>query len=156
MKKMLVVLGFVALASLAASAASHTLTFDGFCDGMTLVNPTGFTQLGLKKAQLVGGTHNNYDCAGSVASVSGFKMSFPATIAPMDQVGASGPVLNVGSPIIGPATNLSYSVHVKTAAQPFCIWANWIADGTNQNFFREGTCTQSSQPVGNGTRSSAK
>jgi hypothetical protein len=59
------------------------LTFDGFCDGLTM-NVSG---------DFIGGSHNNYDCAGSVASIGGV-VSTVARVKPAGFKGISEAVLS--------------------------------------------------------------
>ena len=92
MKRLLLVMGAVALFSLTASAKSVSYNFqflsvtgDPFCDGMVL-NNSGTPQT------LVDGTHFNAFCLGVNIPVNGFK----APVAPVYQYAGTGAVLIVG------------------------------------------------------------
>src|SRR3954467_9726195 len=95
MKKMFLIFGFLALASIAASAAPVTYQFDGYCDSMT-VNLFGTPKT------IFGGTHNFFDCANSV-DIGGFKHG----VSTVYQTGY-GAVLDASDPIgpyiIGPVS----------------------------------------------------
>ena len=92
MKKLLLILSFVAMFSLVASAKTVSYNFqflsvtgDPFCDGMIL-NNSGTPQT------LVDGTHVNAYCVGLNIPVNGFK----APVAAVYQYAGTGAVLIVG------------------------------------------------------------
>jgi hypothetical protein len=132
MKKMFLVLGLVFLAS--SAFGSTTFTFDGFCDGMTI--NVGNTNTNVPPPQpkiFMGGTHNNYDCAGSVGIISGFKHGSTKTIPPYVT-----PVVDAADPLGGPSLSLQYLIQTS----PSCVWANYYSvDGFNNNNYLTGTCT---------------
>ena len=148
MKKMLVLLGLVLLASSAfAAVTTTTFTFDGFCDGMTINVGNTNTNVPLPHPKVfMGGTHNNYDCGGSVGIISGFKHGISKTIPPHDT-----PVVDAADPIDGASLSLQYLIQTL----PACVWANYYSfDGFNNNNFLSGTCTVGAASA-NGNKSSS-
>jgi hypothetical protein len=89
MKKLTLIFALPALALMIGPLAAQppqgttNLTFDGFCDGLT-VNVNG---------DFIGGTHNNWDCAGSVAAIGGF-VGTVARVKPAGFRGVSEAVLS--------------------------------------------------------------
>jgi hypothetical protein len=132
MKKLLVVIGVLLLVSVSAAAKPtfYNFSFDGFCDGMSLVLYS--PGVGIPKVFVAGVR------TGCVAdNVGGFKTGITKTIVPF-----RSPVLNVS---IGG----SYSYSLIYLIQPkglggatSCAWANYYSpDGVGNYLLNSGTCS---------------
>jgi hypothetical protein len=145
MKKMLLVIGILLLASsaFAAGPTTYTFTFDGFCDGMTLILGTGAQASNVAGPKIfVAGTHN---LCGPIYINSGFKHGISKVIPPF-----ASPVLDVGDPELAQYINVQYLVQPT----PACVWANYYSvDGAHNNNFLSGTCTLGARALGKGTKS---
>jgi hypothetical protein len=147
MKKMLLVLCVIAFASLTASATTgFTVTFNGYCDGMSVATTTTIA---------FGGVHHNDNCAGDFSNGGGFKH------------GAAGYTYYIGSaydfgdPLFGREginSSLQFLLSVAgTVTHPVhCGWTLYEGpDGVGNYLLNLGTCTIVSRPVrqGGGTKS---
>ena len=145
MKKMLIVLGLVLLASsaFAAGPINYTFTFDGFCDGMSLNLGTGAQVSNIAGPKIfVAGIHN---LCGPLYINSGFKHGISKVIPPF-----ASPVLDVVDPEVTQYVSVQYLV----APTPVCVWANYYSvDGAHNNNFLSGTCTMGARALGKGTKS---
>jgi hypothetical protein len=155
MKKFAICIALIALAAFAvpmSQAATRTFTFDSFCDGMTLTAQGS----GGSPSKAAGGTHNNYDCAGSFNYVGGFQHHINPNNPPyVDQV------FDISDPTEG-LFGAPYSGQFLVKYTPTCVWANYYndaifgGDGTNIEVYLVGTCTFSGMKAhGTGTRSTA-
>jgi len=143
MKKMLLLLCFVALACLAASATTgYTVTFNGYCDGMSIAKYTGI---------IFGGTHNFTACSLTDTNGGGFRHAAAGYTV------YSGAAFDFSDPFFGyeEATNssLQYLLQVTgTVKKPgICGWANYKGDdGVSNYLIAAGYCTLVSRPLGAG------
>ncbi len=137
MRKMLLVLTVVLVASLAANAKVFNFQFDGFCDNITSVrNSPGFPI----PAVFVHGVHHFIvPCGGFIDSnVGGFKHGHSTTFPP-----AATPVDDYSDPIeglYGFNYSLQYLVH-EPSLSAGCVWANYFSNGAGLYLFLSGTCT---------------
>jgi hypothetical protein len=150
MKKMLLVLSFIALATLAANAKDsfYNFTFDGYCDGMSLrlytPNP------GVTPKTIVGGTHNFFDCANTEA-VGGFKHA----LSPAYQL-STGAVLDVSDEqlgIFGIWASSQYNISTNNHT-----WVLWYGpDGVGNYVLNYGTYSNAAPAKkGAGTKASGQ
>jgi hypothetical protein len=150
MKKMLLVIGLVLLATSAFASApiTYTFTFDGFCDGMSLTLGTGAQISNIAGPKIfVAGIHNQSGCGLVNLNNSGFKHGISKTIPPF-----ASPVLDVGDPEVAVYFNVQYLVQPT----PACVWSNYYTpDGIHNNHFLTGTCTLGGVPVRNGLKTSS-
>jgi hypothetical protein len=150
MKKMLLVLGILLLASTAfASTTTYTFVFDGFCDGMSLTvgTPSDISNFSGSVKKVVAGIHDETPCGLGTLINSGFKHGNPTSFPPFVT-----PVFDV----VDPEAAYYISVQYLVKPQPSCVWANYYSfDGVHNNNFLTGTCTVSAKPHGTGSKSSA-
>jgi hypothetical protein len=145
MKKVLLVLSFLAVASLAANAqvGSYSLTFDGYCDGYTLnVYNVIATQ------EFAGGVHYYYNsCAESTETANGGQEAWNAKLPPNGLTGshyfsgkAKGKVVQVADQTytqLGLPYSLEYVFNLL-----YCTWAIYEGpDGVGSYLLADGTCT---------------
>ena len=124
------VLGIVgALGAASASAATPvTISFDGFCDGMTLTTADG----------LVGGT-----LAGCLTGIALGNKSIDYGLIPLD--GTTGVLDNVQSSAAGSTEILTYYLDFSNNT-----WANYGATGGANSLINSGTFTVTGKVAGNG------
>jgi hypothetical protein len=145
MKRMFLIFGFVALASIAASAAPVTYQFDGYCDSMTI------NLYGVPKT-IFGGTHNFGDCANNF-NIGGFKHG----VATVYQTG-TGAVIDAGDPLFGlfgVNASLQFLINKNNLQCSWIIYSG--SDGVGNYVVNVGTCTKVVGPIkrGAGVKSSA-
>ena len=146
MKKMLLVLCFIALATFTASAKDsfYNFTFDGFCDGMSL----RLYAVAPGNKALIGGTHNFFDCANTEA-VGGFKHGLNAAY----QL-STGAVLDVSDEqlaIFGLWASSQYNISTNNHT-----WVLWYGpDGVGNYVLNAGTYSNAAAPTKKGAGSKA-
>ena len=139
MKKMLLVCCFLAVACLAANATTgFTVTFNGYCDGMSVANYTTIS---------FGGNHNNDNCGGDISHGGGFKH------AAAGYTYYTGAAFDFSDPYfgrIGTNSSLQFLLQVAgTPAKPVkCGWTLYYGpDGVANYLLNYGLCTLVSRPV---------
>jgi hypothetical protein len=141
MKKLLLVICFLALCSLGASA--QTVQFDGFCDGLQ-VNPSGI---------VFGGTHLLGDCANNFFG-GGFIHTAPGfTFYPGKVYDFSDPLFG----LFGINASIEFLVNIKPSKKKNCGWVIYEGpDGVGNYFLNAGTCTKvaNAKALLKGTKSS--
>jgi hypothetical protein len=121
MKKLTMLFAISALALMVGPLSAQpqgttTITFDGFCDGFTL-NVSGL---------VLGGTHNNYDCAGSNTIVGGdTSVDFLLQPRPLGKSSRANVTSEVGPILLGcdinyylDFSNNSWSLYLTCAGEP--------------------------------------
>ena len=132
MKKMLLLFCFVAVASLAASATSFTVSFTPYCDGMAVHNPSGISFGG---THILGNCVNNYYGGGFKHGATGFTYY-------------AGSAYDFSDPLYGMEginSSLQYLLSVTgTARRPGnCGWVIYEGpDGVGIYLLNYGTCTR--------------
>lgn len=151
MKKMLLVLGILLLASTAfASTTTYNFVFDGFCDGMslTLGTPSDISNFSSSVKKVIAGFHDLSACGLGTFVNAGFKHGNPTDYPPFVT-----PVFDV----IDPEGYATITVQYLVQPRPSCVWSNYYSvDGVHNNNFLTGTCTLSgARTRGTGSKSSA-
>jgi hypothetical protein len=148
MKKMMFVVALLMVCTLAASAvpkpSHYNFSFDGFCDGMSLVLYS--PGVGIPKI-FVAGVSNG--CTSH--PLGGFKLAIPKTIPPYVT-----PALEVSVGGSYPYSMI-YLIQPKglTAGATSCNWANYYdQDGTGNYLLHYGTCSMTAAPDKQATKSS--
>lgn len=138
MKKTLLVLALVALASVAASAKTYNISFDGFCDAMEL------TTSGPTPALIfAGGVHDFSACELPSVYVGGFRHSFYTSIDP----GGGSTVIDLVDPTLGYLYGIPYSLQYLINTSGGCSWSNYVDFGEGHLLNSTGTCTDVHGPV---------
>lgn len=131
MKKTFLVLALVALASMAASAKTYNIAFDGYCDAMELTTagtPTIY----------VGGTHDYSACGLPNVYVGGFRHSFYTSIDP----GGGSTILDLNSdPTFGYLDGIPYPLEYLINVSNGCAWSLYVDFGGVHSLGNAGSCS---------------
>ena len=145
MKKILLVLGFLAVASFAANAAvpaPYTVQFNGYCDGIYIAH---------LDAHAFAGVHLLGDCANNFYG-GGFKSAAPGWTY------YTGAADQFSDPLYGIyGINASLEFLMQVSGKKKCAWVIWEGpDGVSLYFINAGLCTKiaDSKALVKGTKSS--
>jgi hypothetical protein len=140
MKKLTLMLTLLALALMVGPLSAQpqgftTILFTNFCDGMTL-NVSGL---------LIGGTHNNYDCAGSSTEIGG-NISTDFLLQPRIFPDSRANVASEIGPLLA-GCQINYYIDFANSK-----WANYIScAGEPEAIINKGTFTISAGAVAHGS-----